>query len=197
MSLSAQLRRVRIECPGRPHSFFIPISDLIRLITIPNIEKDIRDKLQHIEPAEIKYIAEKACLVAPKLFAILAFLKKGSEIYTLLRDEVSDKDLPLRRIKDKNGDFTLRRDSGKSIDTCGHWIDYDIEEFDRIQWWMMAPVFEDKHHYELEESTVLPFIPFKSSEDTELKKEGGYSEVYAAKIHPAHHNFWECSKSEV
>jgi hypothetical protein len=195
-SLSAQLRRARIECHQRPHFFIIPKCDQELLITIDNVETDIQARDHRTELAEIRRVAREACLIAPKVFAILACLKKGHEISLLLRDGISDKDLPLRRRKVKDG-YSLQRRPGEVIKTFESWSKRDIEEFDRIQWWMISPVFEDKGHYELENGTILPFIPFETNSETADKKEGGYSEVYAARIHPSHHNFWASSGSHV
>jgi hypothetical protein len=167
------------------------------LITVNNIEKDVQTNGHSVESPEIKDIAETACLIAKKVFAILAYMKKGPEICFLLKDGVSDQDLPLRRRRNDNGDFLLERESGVPIKTFEKWDDNDREEFDRIQWWMLAPVFDDKEHYDLDSKIVLPFIPYKANADTVQKKEGGYSEVYAVRLHPAHHTFWERSKSEV
>jgi hypothetical protein len=198
-SLGDQIRSARKECPQRRHCFIVPNSALESLITVPNIEKDIRARSHshNIELAEVGDVAEKACRVAKKVYAILAYMKMGPEISFLLRDGVSDKDLPLRRRRNADGEFLLERKSGVPIETFERWSDHDIEEFDRIQWWMLAPVFEDKEHYELDDDIILPFIPFKANAETAQKKEGGYSEVYAVRLHPAHHTFWERSKSEV
>jgi hypothetical protein len=192
-SLNAKLRRKRID---HAQSFFIPICDQKSLITVPNIERDIRDGEDFLSSTEIRKIAEEAIVVAPKLFAILACLEKGPEIRFLLRDGVSDNDLPLKCKRNQSGGFELQRKSGEVITAFETWSDFHIEEFGRIQWWMIAPVFEDKGHYELEDSAVLPFIPFATNSDTE-QKEGGFSEVYAARIHPSHHNFWPHSELEV
>jgi len=167
------------------------------LITVPNIEKEIRDRDHNIGLAEVRHVAEEAFRIAPKVFAILACLKKGPEVRFLLSEGVSDKDLPFKRRRNENRDFELQRKSGEVIKAFESWSDNDIEEFDRIQWWMISPIFEDKGHYELEDATILPFIPFTTNSDTEQKKEGGYSEVYAARIHPAHHNFWPRIELEV
>lgn len=175
----------------------VPNCAIESLITIPNIEKDIRARNHKIERSEVKHVAKEACRSAKKVFAILAYMKKGPEICSLLKEKVSDKDLPLGRKRHDNGISILQRASGVPIKTFETWSDNDIEKFDRIQWWMLAPVFEDKQHYDLDENIILPFIPFKSNPDTEKKKEGGYSEVYAVRLHPAHHRFWARSKSEV
>ncbi len=173
----------------------VPNSALESLITVPNVEKDIQARC--IDIAEVKDVAGTACQTAKKLFAILAYMKLGSEICSLLRDGVSDKDLPLTRRRNDNGEYLLERKSGVPINTFAKWNDKDIEEFDRIQWWMLAPVFEDKEHYELDDNMILPFIPFKTNAETEQKKEGGYSEVFAVRCHPAHHTFWPRSVLEV
>ena len=192
-SLNAKLRRKRID---HAQFFFIPISDQKSLITVANIERDIRDREDFLSSAEIRKIAEKAILVAPKLYAILACLKKGPEIRFLLGEGVSDNDLPLKCKRNQSGVFELRRKSGEVITAFESWSDIHVEEFGRIQWWMLAPVFENKGHYELEEGTILPFIPLAPNSNTE-QKEGGYSEVFAARIHPSHHNFWPRSELEV
>lgn len=196
-ALKHQLRHGRIECPRLNHYFFIPICEQQRLITCSNIEKEIRDQGQDFDPTEIKQIAERAHEIAPRLFAIAAYMKKGHEIGSLLSDGLSDKDLPFIRRKNKKEAASLQRKSGEPIETFKRWSDAEIEKFDRIQWWMISPVFSDKEHYELDDNTILPFIPFEASADTEQLKIGGYSEVYAVRLHPSHHNFWEESGLEV
>lgn len=190
-SLSAQLRRARLPYHRHDFHYLIPICKQKSLITVESIKQDIQDGDDNIESAEIEDVAAKACSIAPKMFATLAYIKKGHEICALLRDGISDKDLPLRGKKNEEGDFTIERAPGVPIKTFERWDDEEKEQFDRIQWWMMAPVFKSKEHHELDENAILPFIPFQGNEETEKKKEGAYSEVYARRIHPSHHNFWD------
>lgn len=196
-SLKDQLRHARVEDARLHHRFIIPRGALESLITINNVEKDILARNHALEPADVRLAAEQTCRIARKLFAILAYMKKGPDICSLLKDGVSDIDLPFQRRRSDNGEFTLQRISRVPIETFETWSDNEIEKFDRVQWWMLAPVFEDKQHYELDENTILPFIPFKSNPETAKKKEGAYSEVYAVRLHPAHHEFWAHSNSEV
>jgi hypothetical protein len=65
------------------------------------------------------------------------------------------------------------------------------ENFDRVQWWMISPVFEEGEHYYLDEKAVLPFVPLDANEESLGTQQGGYSEVYPVRIHPAHHKFWK------
>ena len=175
----------------------MPIDVQDALINPLAVANEIRARNHNIEAAEVEIAAEATCRCARRLFAILAFIKQGAEIYSLLKEGVSDEDLPLERKRDGKGEFTLRRMSGIPIETFERWNEYDIEVFDRTQWWMIAPVFENTEHYELDDGVILPFIPFKTNPDTERKREGGYSEVYAVRIHPAHHRFWKRSEFEV
>lgn len=193
-SLGDQLRWARIEYPRHSYSFFIPICQLDSIITTSNVESEIQRGNSYSDPAGFKHIAEETCRIARKVFAVLACMGRGFEIEIFLRDGVSDEDLPVRGIKNENGGYELRRRSGAPIETFESWNDHDKEEFDRTQWWMLSPVFCDKEHYELEESTILPFIPFETGGEIEKKSLGGFSEVYAARIHRSHHKFWEGSK---
>ncbi|OMP85750.1 Serine/threonine-protein kinase ATG1 [Diplodia seriata] len=61
---------------------------------------------------------------------------------------------------------------------------------------MIAPVFKGRmKHYELHKNTVLPFIPLDDDGEEDINKsEGGYSDVFTARIHTSHHKFhsyWE------
>ncbi|KAH0558400.1 hypothetical protein GP486_004940 [Trichoglossum hirsutum] len=191
-SLKDRLRRARREWPERSHRFFVPRCAQKSLISQSDVKSIIQAGHPAIEEKDANDYAERTCQSARQLFAILAYMEKGPEICSLLREEVSDNDLPLHRT-DSQGPFTLQRKTGARIETLAKWNDSDLEEFDRIQWWMIAPFFEDKSHYRLEQSATLPFIPFESSDEPKV---GGYSEVYFRRLHPAHHNFWERSEFE-
>jgi len=71
------------------------------------------------------------------------------------------------------------------------------QAFDRVQWWMNAPVFEAKRHYNLDRKMYLPYIALPDNEDSVRSKQVGYSEVFAVKIHPAHNTFWAHSTTQV
>jgi hypothetical protein len=83
------------------------------------------------EPEALEY-AEKICRQAKQLYAVLAFVKKGPSIMSLLKEGVTDGDLPLTREKDDQGLFALSRKSGKPIQTFEEWSEKDREKFDRV-----------------------------------------------------------------
>ena len=194
-SLKEQLLSARIEYPPTSHLFFVPRSDQESLITALVVADILSTKFP--ESAEVNKVAENTCRYARQLFAILASMKKGAEICPLLNDAISDRDLPLRRIPNDQNLFALQLQTGESIPTLEKWNQRDLEKFDRIQWWMTAPVFKYQEHHDLDDNVILPFIPFTSNAETQEPKQGGYSEVYPACVDPAHHEFWECTQSEV
>jgi hypothetical protein len=123
-------------------------------------------------------------------------MRKGGEIYALLREGITDEDLPLRReffgeIDDKQ--WSLQGRTGKLIKTLDGWTRRAREKFSDVQRLMTSPVFEFGEHYELDDNIVLPFISFRANERTLEFRGGGYSEVSIRYIHPSHHGFWEDS----
>jgi hypothetical protein len=132
---------------------------------------------------------------ARRLFAILAYLKIGYKIQAFLQHKLSDDDLPLI-CKKKNGDgcFCLfLKDNLEEID-CG-LDEVDIEEFDRIQKSILAPVFSRKHTdcVEVPDNIVLPFPHLKRLSTWKSLPEnlvGAYSVVTIHSIHSDHHDFW-------
>ena len=193
-SLREQLEIARLESHRRPHSFIVPRSIQEELITASTILKDIRARNPEIDESEAAEYAAKACGSAKQLYAILAYIKKGAEICSLLDEGISDKDLPLKRVPNTKSRFALYRQTGEEIQeikTLAAWKDKYLENFDRIQWWMISPVFKDQEHYDLDDKTILPFINFESTPDANGKTQGAYSEVYPVCIHPAHHEFGE------
>jgi hypothetical protein len=177
--------------------FFVPISDQERLITVPAVARDIQvGSDNNIEEEEASKYANKTCEYAKKLYAVLAYIKKGADIRALLDEQVTDEVLPLKRKADDQGLFLLQLRDGGPIETFEAWSEKEREKFDRVQYWMTSPVFEDKEHYELDDKTILPFIRFNAGPDAQKPMQGGYSEVYPVRVHPAHHAFWK-SNAEV
>jgi hypothetical protein len=194
--LKEQLRQGRRECPRRAHSFFVPKNTLEELITVPVVTRDILARSDKIDEEAAHEHALNACKYAKQLYAVLAYVKKGPDIFSLLREGVTDEALPLTRGEDDQGRFALFRKTDEPkptlmpIPTFERWNEKEREKFDRVQWWMTAPVFEEKAHYDLDEKTILPFVAFNHS--GEMKPmQGGYSEVYPVRVHPAHHDFWK------
>lgn len=195
--LKKQLDAERIECPHRPHCFFVPNCRQEALITKETVAEDIIDRNPEIGLTNATLYADTTCRCARKLYGILAYIKKGDQICSMLDEGLTDEDLPLERKPNAKSRFTLVRQNGQPIKTMDGWKDKHLENFDRIQPWMNAPVFKSLEHLELDKKTVLPFMPLDEHTSSLTKKQGGYSEVYPVRIHPAHHEFWNRSASIV
>lgn len=196
--LANDLRRARIPYQ---REFFIPLSDLERLITTPVINQVILDGNPNISPARAQMYADKIEQSSKRLLAILLYLRKGPAICSFLDSKLSDEDLPfLTEMVDYNWSLR-RRKTEEHIQAFDIWADEEREEFDRKQWWMIAPVFskDNLNCLKLEDKAILPFIHIKEHEKNDKgiphMKNSGYSEVTAYRIHPAHHDFWDWDTS--
>lgn len=197
-SLKHLLQKSRTKCYRHPHCFIVPRCRQESLITVPAVAKDIRTGDSTISEEVALKFAKQACQSARKLYATLAYVKKGPDICGLLQEGITDEDLPLVPIAKGDRENALHRRDGTSISTFENWADKHLEKFDRVQWWMTAPVFKEGAHYELDDKEMLPFIPFTDNDNVPETKRGGYSEVYPVRVHPSHHEFWENkSKSAV
>jgi hypothetical protein len=193
-SLRTQLRRARKECFKRNPNFFIPINSQNELLTKYSIAKEIHSNTPDIGEEEALEFGEKACQSSKHLCATLVYIGKGSEIGVFLKEGITDQDLPFVRLND--GSFMLQRHSGKPVKTLEQWNGKDLEYFERVQYWMTAVFFHESKHHNLGEETILPFMKLKASE-VQQSKHGGCSELFPVRIHPAHHDFWRASGSEV
>ncbi|KAF9634155.1 CMGC/CDK protein kinase [Lasiodiplodia theobromae] len=187
------LHDARIEDPLRLHHWFIPESAKDQIITKEAIAQEIRAACADLNTAIVDEIAEVAHSRAKNLFAILAYMRKGGEILKFLEERIFDEDLPLERgANGGKGSFSLKRkDEGGIVQVLERWeSSSDREAFSRDQWLMLSPVFKDMEHYVLHQCHVLPFIPLGPGDVLkDCSTRAGYSEVFPARIHEAHHRF--------
>lgn len=206
--------RFQQSANGREEKTFLPIDALEKTIIQASIRRELHNTLPH-PPAErleglIAQIWEATTAPfskAPrkttsrrKIFAILALLEKTGDILGFIKENIYDNDLPFilkdgpqpgtRRLVRKGSDIELL-----GIAPFRDWSAHQLEAFDNFQWMFLAPYFrlstKEKpkiNHYVLENRSILPFI-----EDNGDKREGGFSDVWKVKIHPAHHNYCEDS----
>ncbi|KAJ8067310.1 hypothetical protein OCU04_004665 [Sclerotinia nivalis] len=189
--LKNQLRDARLECHGSPHTFIIPICDQEILIKTETILRDIQ--YQYSDQSVALAAAKNAIKNANHLYAVLAYLKRGCEIFHFLQEGLSNSDLPFHRPPQQHGEknHILVTKHGKHIKTFETWEAKKLENFYRYQWWMIAPVFRYNEHYYFEKEVVLPFLPFEPKEqEGDIPQSGSYGEVYPIRLHPSHHYFW-------
>lgn len=144
-----------------------------------------------------------------KIFVTLVLSERIKAIPLFMADNVTDDDLPLRKIPmSRPKFFTLGRriDSSESAQddlTCFRsWTSLDIRKFEEWQWTTLAPFFHPPKHKDVAHFILADQIPLPFTEDSRYKDEsdedsiqrrlefdGGYSSVFKVKIHPDHHAF--------
>lgn len=195
--LHTKLRKARIEYPAGSHRFFVPESEKNSIITEETIASEIYTAQPHLGRTNAM---DKARLVhgqARNLFAVLAYLKKGSEICAFIDEGITDEDLPFGRDKPKKIKFKydLQRKDGSKINALDDWKPSELDSLAREQWYMIAPVFGDTMaHHVLHDGTVLPFIAKEEDSGMHINQsEDGCSDMFTTRIHTSHlkyHGHW-------
>ena len=218
LTLVQQLQEAQIEWPPRGNSYFLPINALNELVTYNSVAAELRRIDPKASDTQVSRHTSSICSSAMKLFTVLLCGTKSSYITKFLDDGITDRDLPFVRSYTTNGsnsdvqnlpfvlcksdhDRCLKYNHSKcGIKAMAFWSQRDIRELCRDQWFVQAPVFEQKStigqvpHHDLDDNTVLPFI-----EDYETQKtsQGGYSHVWGVRIHSAHQNVYRSTNPNV
>lgn len=193
-TLEEKLWDSRIEWPPHQMTYFIPLDEMKRLVTLDSILAELsRVEFRHDKLAR-GALATSISDQALKLFTILTAMSKSECVLEFLEEGLEDRDLPLTPMEQsssKNKILCSRRKPGVAISCTSNWRRSETEAFLRDQWWTLAPVFTSSNysvrHWELDDRCVLPYV-----EDGERSQAvmGGYSSVWRVKIHPAHQRFY-------
>jgi hypothetical protein len=202
--LRKALFKARIEWPPRQLRYFVPADVLKNLLQPASIADELHGyQLGSTSGETISNLAQMISVRAPKLFAILVCLKLGHFIVDFLEEQIDDEDLPFERCDDierpGGGNLCSHRTPQHPIKCMLDWDQSDIIDFDRDQWYVLAPIFRGNEemevpHYELRDNGVLPFV-----EDEEQKRPviGGFSTVWRVVIHHAHQELYRCTDQQV
>jgi len=183
--LRNKLHNALVKSPLTQHHKFIPHDVVDSIITPEAISNEIKCRHPDFTAKEFQDWSMFILENSKKLFAILALFGRGSDICYFSQDSIFDKNLPLEK-------------SGARISAFKSWTTADIGEFYDRQWWMISPTFELSQHYDLEDSTILPFVSVGEDQGfVGRNSRGGYSIVYMVGIHPAHHKFSNTTYPEV
>ncbi|CAG8978538.1 hypothetical protein HYALB_00012269 [Hymenoscyphus albidus] len=134
-----------------------------------------------------------------KIFAILGLMDKFEAILDFINEELFDTDLPFtltvgalpgtRRLTRKQ--HNQKQSSGEvkliPIPFFENWKTHELESFDRYQWCLTAPYF----HTAQNPTKIHCITVWNMDEEVSGRPErnqGGFSDVWRVKIHPAHHN---------
>jgi len=194
----------RVEWPPRRLRYFVPANALKSLLQPSTIADELHGyQMGSMSDQTISDLAQEISVKAPKLFAILVCLRLGHFILEFLEEKIYDELLPFERFydKEKPGKWKLcsRRTPKHPIKSMSEWDHSDIIDFDRDQWYLLAPIFRANEemevpHYELSDNCVLPFV---EDEEQQSPLEGGFSTVWRVVIHHAHQELYRCTDQQV
>lgn len=171
------------------YHFFIPVDAIDRLIC----QEAIHDELSSLFGIDSELMNSVSCIRKDyqNVFGILTLIKKGHLISSFLQDKIKDTELPIR-LQPASRDDTffeipkLESATGRILYVFEALTRWETDKFRQVQWLMIAPVFEtsknDIPHLELCDNVILPFIEDYSKD----AREGGFSSVWAVRMHPAH-----------
>jgi serine/threonine protein kinase len=173
------------------NQFYIPVDAISKLISHQAIVKELQAIYPEDSPEACKDLAFNILGGRQKLFGILAIIGKLSTIKDLLAEKLCDQDLPLRLPNSSTAGTNailhkVESTTGRSLQVFSPWTAWELDEFRRIQWSFLAPVFgTGNSHYNFEQNVILPF----QVTDDQFHQ-GGFSTVFSARVHPAH-QVWE------
>ncbi|KAH3940985.1 hypothetical protein HBI81_151500 [Parastagonospora nodorum] len=198
-----------------PTQRFFPKDQLGHVINTSTVFAELTNCLQlDYTNDDIRAYANTICKVTPcliegrlkrksfrSIFVILVLAERPEFIVSFLDEQVSDLDLPLIPVKDNGSIIGMRRRSPnhegppQPLLRCFNdeeWSPSSREQFDRYQWYMLAPFFSHGkygliNHYPLNDQHILPFVTSHQAEDDSAESQGGYGRVIMVRLHTAHH----------
>jgi hypothetical protein len=219
-SLRQRLQEVQVESPEGGNRYFIPINELQKLVRRDYVEAELRS-MYPLNEEEVSAYSEYICDKAKNLFTVLLCGSSTiirESILDFVDDAISDDDLPFGRGYSPTTEpfNTYRRPFGLcrrnhlrchlsdhracGIKALSTWPQPEISHLCRDQWLVLAPVFRrilgDIPYLELDDNIVLPFIEDQEGSPNLIQR-GGYSEVWGVRIHSAHQDLLQKSRSQV
>lgn len=179
---------------------FLPATRLARLITEDSVFQELNRVLSdQISPDGLRSYARSISSHFKRIFATLILIGKGETIGEFINEYHSDGDLPLVM---RNQDKFLHQKAYPEVPlTLKNWSMMAIDNFEEMQWSLLAPVFLGTQTsipvYRLHDATILPFIEDSRREllPTEAVMGGGLPTSFRVKIHPDHHDFHDTEVS--
>jgi hypothetical protein len=167
---------------GQP---FLPLDILDKKLTKENIQAEIPLKERVFQ----RGLTNKVIIQAKKVFAVLVFTGEPLAIGDLLKEGLTDEDLPLSRKPGENDNILVSCNGKKTFRSFEAWRkDAQVTNFLEKQWYVLAPVLDTTcNYFILDQKCALPF--------PKVEEVGGghFSTVYKSALHPAHQQGFQVS----
>ncbi|KAL5315475.1 hypothetical protein ACEPPN_016343 [Leptodophora sp. 'Broadleaf-Isolate-01'] len=205
-SPSEQLREAIMneihEWPPGEFRYFIPYSTIENHVVRDSVLDILKHHLKDESDEDILHYTRLILSTSIKLFTIVLCAPniKFPLLRELLKEGISDENLPLSRIETKPSSHNEYRLGKAGHHLCTKAAHEDcgiksllclsktgVKDLCGSQWPALAPVFkgvpDDIVHYDFEVGTILPYL--EDWEGANLRA-GGFGEVWKVRIHPAH-----------
>jgi hypothetical protein len=183
-TLYSQLRSSLLECPLGGQQF-LPLNDLDKNITRESVQAELPWKERICQ----RNLTNKVVGQAKKVFAILVLADNPLAIKELLKEGLTDENLPLSRKGYDSSNILVSvcgRKTFRSFDVPKN--EAKVTNFLDKQWTVLAPVLDTTGKYFiLDQKCALPF--------SKVEPVGGghSSTVYQSTSHPAHQHGFKVS----
>lgn len=178
-SLFTQINKSILDCTIVGHRF-LPCDVVDSIITRENLKDEIssgwKSRLSRDD------MPNKITRNGKKLFAILLIIGEKHKIKDLLKEGITDNDLPFSGSTEPNSGGIRTSDPNKEVYSFRQWEEAKATLFLRSQWIVLAPVLEtDGATITVDPLCPLPFIK------GDVVQGPHHSIVYKSVLHSAHH----------
>jgi len=185
------------QCGPRQAKFrakmFWPPPLFNRIMTYDRIMEELSSYTE-LDPNQIEAFASAIHSDCRVIFAVLCLMSTGPLIISVIKERITDSDLPLKPRK-RNSDphkVLYRNVLGSQpvkVSTFGDWSPHSVESFIEYQY-QLRPVYLEMEddgrtakHFALDEKQILPITEIERGES------GSYGIVQKVKLHESGHGF--------
>lgn len=190
--------------PGHPErKGFFPQATFTALVDEKTVAKELQRCNDAFDPGTIRRLSQQVCgsRSLRVIFTLLVLTYHLQDIQLFIDENLTDDDLPLRKVPFEGSNiFQLARTGGDSDTTAQplrcfeNWSPLAICTFEEWQWTMLAPVLDlgkrlSVRHYIFADEVLLPFTENSRYGADAKAIQGGFSTVSKVDIHPEHYKF--------
>lgn len=193
------LRRI----PGHPErKGFFPQHTFTALVDEQTVANELHRCRNGFDPGTIRALSQKICGPRSfrKIFTLLVLTYNLSDIQLFIDDNVTDEDLPLRKVPHEGSNtFQLARRGdvdrpAQPLRCFDEWCALAIRIFEEWQWTMLAPFLDlgkqkNARHFIFPDQILLPFTEDSRYAADAKAIQGGFGTIFKVNIHSEHYNF--------
>ncbi|KAF4950003.1 hypothetical protein FSARC_13322 [Fusarium sarcochroum] len=172
---------------------FLPADEVSKLVTTA--------KVNALLPQANKTLVEFICKRAKKLFLTASWQRRDLQplMEAFQKSGMTDEKLPICDLTSEDESCKVHAEENqkacsheKALDAFHSWDGHDVSNFYRDQWIFCVPVFDMGNSTQVLNARYI--LPFTGKSDAQ--KDGHFSTVFEAEIHPSHQTRRQSSRSK-